>query len=353
MSSRLDRKRSVYIQRLSIAAAALWILYVLLALFNAGGATSSPRTGNPVLTNFAAIKGEIARIRITQADGAYTLVDRDGEWVLAESGNYPVRTDRMAALLSGLETLSWGERRTSNPDRLSFLALSDPAEGGNGTLVEVFSRDGARTARMITGRRNEFTYARVPDETIAFRARGDLPPLRTREAWLDLDIVDIEPSAISAVRLTDRAGSSIYLSREPGSDARSFRPAPPYQDYEIKSPLAVSATALAVTRLAPIDVKSADELTGRAVSRHISQTFDGLEVDLRAWSQADGYWVTLRAIEAGEGARRARTINERAEPYAFKLTEYDWREFTPAITELVRKPEAETSAPPPPSDFQP
>ena len=352
MSRRLDRKRAILVQRLSIAVAALWILYVLMALFNASGSTSSPRTGNPVLTNFSAIKGEIARIRVTQADGAYTLVKGDEGWVLAESGNYPVIQDQIDTLLAGLETLSWGERRTSTPERMSFLSLGDPREDGNGTLVEVFASDGAKTAEMITGRRNQYTYARMPDEMIAFRVRGELPPMRTREAWLDLDIVDIEPSAVSAVRLTDGSGQSVYLTREPGSDARSFRPAPPYQDYVVTNPLAVSTMALAVTRLAPLDVKPVEELTGRAVSRHISQTFDGLEIDLRAWQQDDGFWVTFRAIEAGEGARRARTINDRAEPYAFRLTEYDWQEFAPDISRLV-EPAAEETAPLPPSDFQP
>ena len=354
MSRRLDRKRSVLVQRLSITAASLWIILILFAVFNAGGRSTSPRTGNPVLSNFSAIKGDVARITITDQDVTYNLIKRGDAWLMEESGAYPVREDRLNTLLEGLETLSWGERRTSNPERLSLLALGDPREEGNGTLIELFSGDGARVAEVITGRRNEYTYARKPDETIAFRVRGDLPPLRTREAWLDLDIMSIEPSAVSAVRITGRGGNSVYLSRPAGSDARSFRPAPPYQDFEVTNPLAVSATALAITRLAPIDVKSAEALSGRAVSRHISETFDGLEIDLRAWRETDGYWVTLRAIEAGEGARRARTINERAEPYAFKLTEYDWLEFTPSVSELVARPTPEeTSAPLPPADFQP
>ena len=354
MSRRLDRHRAKTIQRLSLATAAAWILFVLFSLFSPSANDSSPRTGHPVLKNFSAVKGEIARIQITTPNGAYNLLKRNDEWGLAESGSYPVRPDRVDELSGALETLSWGQRRTSNPERLSYLGLGDPRDGGNGVLVEVFARDGARTGEVITGRRGGQVYAREPGETVAFRAWGTLPPLYTREPWLDLDIIDIDPSAVSAVRITDRSGNSTYLTRPAGSGPRSFRPAPPYQDDTVRSALGVSTTAMAITRLAPIDVKSARDLSGRAVARHITETFDGLEIDLRAWREEDGFWVTLRAIEAGEGARRARTINERADGWAFKLSEYDWREFAPAVSSLITRAETDTeTAPPRPSDFQP
>lgn len=354
MSRRLDKARARTIQRLCLITAAVWALFILFALFSPSASQTSPRIGNPVLKNFSASKGEMARIRITTSDGSYNLVKRPYGWALSESGGYRVRADRIGLLIEGLETLSWGERRTADPDRLSYLGLDDPREGGNGVLLEVFAGDGARTAEVITGRRGGRIYARAPSEYVAFRARGELPPLHTREPWLDLDIVDIDPGAVSAIRMTDRTGDSIYLARPPGSGPRRFRPAPPYETASVLSVLGISTSALAITRLAPLDVKLQSELSGRAISRHITETFDGLEIDLRAWRQEDGFWVTFRAIEAGEGARRARTINERADSWAFKLSEYDWREFAPDISALVQlaPPESET-APPPPSEFQP
>ncbi|MGB3627210.1 MAG: hypothetical protein WA989_15365, partial [Henriciella sp.] len=251
------------------------------------------------------------------------------------------------------ETLSWGERRTSNPERLERLGLGDPRDSGNGVLVEVFASNGAKTADMITGRRGERLYARDPADSVAFRALGDLPPLYTREAWLDLDIVDIDPSTISAVRMTDATGASIYLTREAGSGPRSFTPAPPHQNDRLRSRLAASTPALAISRFAPIDVKPEADLTSRAVARHITQTYDGLEIDLRAWREPDGNWVTLRAVEAGDAARRAQTINDRAEGWAFKLTEYDWQEFTPRVSSIVIRAATEDGPPPVTSDFQP
>lgn len=352
MSVAVDRKRRATVERLAIAAMVLWILLILMSLFSPSPGDESPRTGEPVLRNFSAVRSDTGSIRFTMADERYTL-ERDGNvWVMAETGGYPVRADRLKDLADGLETLTWGERRTSNPERLERIRLGDPREGGNGVLVEVFAANGTKTAEMITGRRDDQIYARRPQETLAFRAEGELPPLYMRQAWLDLEIVDIDPSAISAVRLSDARGETIYLTRAPGEGPRSFTPAPPYQNDQLRSRLAASTPALAISRFAPIDVKPASELTTRPVARHITETHDGLEIDLRAWREPDGMWVTMRAVEAGEGARRAQTINERAEGWAFQLTEYDWQEFTPLVSSIVRRVDPDVS-PPGETNFQP
>jgi hypothetical protein len=103
------------------------------------------------------------------------------------------------------------------------------------------------------------------------------------------------------------------------------------------SRLTTSGPALALSRLAPIDVKPASALETRRVGRHITSTHDGLEVDVSTYREPEGFYITLRAVEAGEGARRAETINTKAEGWAFRLTEFDWNEFTPPVRSIVRR----------------
>ncbi|MEO1305879.1 MAG: hypothetical protein AAFV37_12955, partial [Pseudomonadota bacterium] len=129
----------------------------------------------------------------------------------------------------------------------------------------------------------------------------------------------------------------LYLRRAEGEGARSFQPAPPNQDDRLISRLAASTTALAITRLSPLDVKPEADLVTAPVARHISETFDGLEVDLRAFREPGGLWVTVRAVEAGEGARRAEVINEKAEGWAFRITDYDFQDFTPNVLSIVER----------------
>ena len=60
--------------------------------------------------------------------------------------------------------------------------------------------------------------------------------------------------AVSAVRLTDEAGETLFLQREVGSSDRAFRPAPPFQNYRLTSRLAVTGPAMALTRFLPVGV---------------------------------------------------------------------------------------------------
>ncbi len=337
MSLTLSAMRRRTTLTLAAIAAGLWALIALSGLTAPASNGSHARSGEPVLKGFAEIRTQVQQISFTMADDSYTLVHTDTGWVMRESGNYPVREDRLAALAEGLETLTFGRKRTNDPYKHDRIGLGDPAEGGTGVLIEVMGADGSLRAALIAGRKTDTIYVRAPGETQTYRAAGDLPPFYNRRAWLDLKTIDIDPSAIRSLRITDAQGRSLYLRRNPGSDPRSFRPAPPNQDDRLLSRLAVATTALAITRLSALDVKPASELTTARIARHISETFDGLEVDLSAHREPDGLWVTLRAIEAGEGARRAQAINDRTEGWAFRLSDYDFQDFTPTVSSLVER----------------
>lgn len=329
------RRRSVL--TLAGIAVGLWVILGLTNLTNGAERNTHDRMGQPVLANFSQTRADAQRIRFTLADDSYTLARSANGWVLEETGGYPIRADRLSELAGGLETLSFGEKRTDDPYKHDRIGLGDPSQGGNGALIEIFGDEDELEHSLIIGRKTDTVYVRAPDQGQTFRAVGTLPPFYNRRAWLDLDIISIDPSAIRSVRILDSMDRSLYLRRAEGADARSFRPAPPNQGDQLVSRLAASSTALAITRLAPTDVKPASDLVSQPIARHISETFDGLEVDLRAYREPNGYWVTLRAVEAGEGARRAEAINEKAEGWAFRIADYDFQDFTPPILSIVER----------------
>lgn len=334
--ARSDTRRRHVLGLLAVAIG-LWLVVGLNSLTRGSDSGLHAEMGRPVLAGFSETRTAAQRIRFTLADEAYTLARTASGWVLEETGGYPIRPDRLSELASGLETLSYDEQRTDDPYKHDRIGLGDPLQGGNGALVEIFGSDGALTHSLIVGRKEETIYVRAPDQDQTFRTTGDLPPFYNRRAWLDLDILDIDPSAIRSVRITDSSNRTLYLRREVGGDARSFRPAPPNQDDTLISRLSASTTALAVTRLTPLDVKPMADLTTVPIAQHISETFDGLEISLLAYREPGGLWVTLRAVEAGEGARRAQAINERAEGWAFRITDYDFQDFTPDVLSIVER----------------
>jgi len=318
-------------------AVGLWLLLGITSLTNGPTGNTHTQMGAAVLDGFSQTRSDAQKIKFTLADESYTLARTAAGWTLEETGGYPIRPDRLAELAGGLETLSYDEKRTDDPYKHERIGLGNPAEDGNGALIEVFGENADLMHSLIIGRKNDTIYVRDPEQAQTYRAEGTLPPFYNRRAWLDLDIIQIDPSAIRSVRITDTANQSLYLRRDEGNGARSFRPAPPHQDDRLISRLAASSTALAITRLTPVDVKPASDLTTQPIARHISETFDGLEVDLRAYREPYGLWVTLRAIEAGEGARRAAAINQKAEGWAFRITDYDFQDFSPAVTSIVER----------------
>ncbi len=322
---------------LSAIAVGLWVILGLTGLTRTNQGGDHARLGQPVLEDFSQTRADAQRIRFTLADESYTLARTASGWILEDTGGYPVRPERLSELASGLETLSFDEKRTDDPYKHDRVGLGDPLQSGNGALVEIFGSTGNLEHSLIIGRKNDAIYVRAPDQDQTFRAEGTLPPFYNRRAWMDFNIINIDPSAIRSVRITDPRNRSLYLRRAEGGDSRSFRPAPPNQTDTLISRLAASTTALAVTRLSPLDVKPASDLTTAPIARHISETFDGLEIDLNAYREPTGLWVTLRAVEAGEGARRAEVINEKAEGWAFRITDYDFQDFTPDVLSIVER----------------
>lgn len=339
MTALRNQHRAFRIKVMGAVAGALVLAAIGSQFLGAPAAPRSDLQGEPVLPGFAATRAAAAEIRITLADESYTLFSTPGGWRLEGTDGYPIRADRLDELAGGLETLAWDVPRTRDPGKMNAIGLGDPREGGNGALVEVIGADGNVSAALLTGRKDEYIYVRRPGEMQAYRVTGTLPPLYTAEAWLDLDIIDLNADAVSAVRLTDATGASMFLQRTIGSDDRAFLPAPPYESYELVNRLATTGPALALTRFQPVGVRPAGELKTRPRGRHITQTHDGLEVEARPYREADGYYVTLRAIEAGEGAHRGAAINERAKGWAFQVSEIDWMDFAPRVSEIARPPE--------------
>jgi len=338
MSNLHAERRLKTVRNLAAATGALAVLLFAFSLIGGQSNGEHPRTGELVFPDLMEELGTSPTLRIQTADTVYTLQETETGWGLAESGGYPVRADRMRSLADALRTLQWGAVKTRDPSKFDRIGLGDPKLDGAGALIEVLGPNDELIASLITGRKSQRVYGRkLSDEALSFQLEGDLPPLYTRQAWLDLDVLEVPAAVVKSVRIMRPDGESLLLSREQGGGPRTFRPAPPNQDDRLLSRLAAAGPALAITRFFPTDVKPASDLQTEWVARHVTVTHDALEIDVHAYQEADGYYITMRAVEAGNGANRAESINAKAEGWAFKLSEIDWVDFAPEISSIVRR----------------
>ncbi|MEM9740312.1 MAG: hypothetical protein AAF829_10610 [Pseudomonadota bacterium] len=332
----IRRQRGRTLLALCAASAFMAGLLGLQALTSGETLERHPRSGAAVLAGLDPV-ASVARIDVRLADGSYALVRSGQSWRLDSEVGYPARQDRVGAFLTGLSELSWGAAKTQDPRKLNQLGLADPDSGGNGAEVLLRTEGGDILADFIAGRRDGALYLRNRGEQVSFSAEGDLPPLNSRRSWLDFDVIAMVPDAIAGVVLETPEGERLHLVRQPEGGPRDFIPGPAHTRERLVSRLAAATPALALSRFSPLDVKPDTALETAPLARHTTLTKDGLEVVAEAYEETDGLYLTIRAVEAAEGARRAEDINARALGWAFRLSRYDWGDYTVSISDIVER----------------
>ena len=327
-------RRRVFLSLIG-AVIALSLVSASLAVLNRPATERDPRFGDAVFGSVDELIEATALIEIQLADEQYQLLQTSAGWSMDTDDGYPIRQDRLSALADGLKTLTWQERRTSDPRKHDRIGLGDPAEGGAGARVSFVDGAGDTLASIITGRREDGLYARRPAEQTAYRIGGALPPFYSRDAWMDFAVLSVAPETIEMVEIQDRFGDRLVLSRRAGTGPEAFTPGPGFEDVQLRTAISAAGPGLALSRFAPRDAKPANRLETEQVARLVTVTFDGLEISASAYNEPDGNYVTLRAIEAGNAAARARSINEQAEGWAFRLADFDFDDFTAPVTTLV------------------
>ncbi|MEO0818506.1 MAG: hypothetical protein AAFX86_14530 [Pseudomonadota bacterium] len=332
----IRRQRGRTLLAIGAASAVMLGLMGLESLSGGSELERHPRAGTPVLLGLDPV-ADVARIDVRLADNSYALVRAGDGWRLDSDAGYPVRQDRIGELLTGLRSLSWGAAKTQDPRKLDQLGLADPDAGGNGAEILLRTTGGEIVADFIAGRRGDTLYLRNRGEQLSFSGEGELPPLNSRRAWLDFDVIAMVPDAIAGVVLETPEGERLHLVRQPDGGPRDFIPGPAHENERLVSRLAAATPALALSRFSPLDVKPDTALETAPVARHTTLTKDGLEVISEAYEEPDGLYLTIRAVEAAEGARRAQDVNARAIGWAFRLNRYDWADYTVSISDIVER----------------
>ena len=253
---------------------------------------------------------DVARVRVTGNEGAFTLA-RDGEaWVVEEKERYPAEPDRMHTLILGAAGLRRVEPKTSNPERYPQLRLEDPAgEDARSARFVLEDASGAELARWVLGDRRPSKsdpgrtelYIRTGDDPQAWLVEGSLPGGRTIIDWVDRLVARIDRERLRAVEVVHADGAVVAVHRSRPTDVDFTLQGGVPEGREIDAQYRIDDIGRVLEELRFEDVVPASELdfSGAVDKRLEITTFDGLRIRMETVMRDGAAFARLRA-EADE-----------------------------------------------------
>ena len=248
---------------------------------------------------------DVARVRVTGNEGAFTLA-RDGDaWVVEEKERYPAEPDMMHNLILGAAGLRRVEPKTSNPERYPKLRLEDPdGEGAQSARFVLEDASGAELARWVLGDRRPSKsdpgrtelYIRTGDDPQAWLVEGSLPGGRTMIDWVDRIVARIDRERLRAVEVAHADGMTVAVGKRHPADVDFILEGVP-EGREIDAQYRINDIGRFLEDLRFEDVVPASELdfSGAVDKRVRVTTFDGLRIRMETVVRDGESFAKLRA----------------------------------------------------------
>ena len=241
---------------------------------------------------------DVTRVRVIGAgDQAIATLSRaESAWELAEKSGYRADIGRIRSNLIALARAKIIEQKTANPEYFERLGVETIAgESASGVLIEL---DGLAEPLGIiigdTGIGGDYAYVREADKNQSWLVNGAFDLSTETIDWVDREMLDIPTARIHAVTITHPDGEVLRIEKATTADPNFVVPEIP-DGRELSYPGVANAIAGVLTGLSLEDVQSSPDLeSAEAAPATIKfETFDGLLVDVTAYSLNDGTWIQV------------------------------------------------------------
>src|SRR5689334_3142749 len=165
-------------------------------------------SGAPLFPGLASQGPKIARIELRQGDKKLALERKEQNWVLADRGGYPAKTEAVRTLLVRLAEAQLVEPKTRKSDRFTMLELEDAGvKDTKSREVRLLDQQGAVLAQAIIGKKRtdafgsskSGTYVRWPEDAQAWLANTDVQVSANVRDWVQPSVLDVEQAKIKSV----------------------------------------------------------------------------------------------------------------------------------------------------------
>jgi hypothetical protein len=286
------------------SATALAVGGALLVSLGERKPTPAAAIGQRLFPDLAGRAAEIASVSIAKRDGTLTFHLKDGKWLVAEKGDYPVDFAKVRKLVAELADLRLNEAKTATPALHAELEVEElSAPNAASTLVTLKdARGNALAATFVgkqrpgrgTGSAGDMVFVRRPGEAQSWQAQGRVSLERETQGWLDVAIMDIPRERVASARVIQADGGAVVARRD-SVEETDFALADPPEGRKPKPAAEISMLGGTLETLQLEDVRTAAQVDFAGGTRGEVRTFDGLVVETRTVERDGVVWVGFSA----------------------------------------------------------
>jgi hypothetical protein len=323
---------------------ALAVGAAVVTVQNSQATLSQADRGDPFLPGFAGKINDVDRIVIRDGASVTEISRLDGRFV--DDSGYPVRTEAVSSLLTGLSMLTIEERKTDQAARFGDLELAAPdAEDGAGQQVVVQAGE-SRLADVIVGSRDASVggtrggmFMRRTDTPPAYLLRGAVALPGSRSGWFDTALYQLGTDKLLTAEFKSAQGQSIRLSQSAASKSVVLDNLPTGRTAD---PAKVQRLATLAAGMSFEDVRKAQgEPSGIQVTA-VGANQRRYEITPVGEFDPDNTWVRIKvAAESIKDVAAAKQEGEPFDGFEFKLSRYNAEPMGWVLTDMLNKPQAD------------
>lgn len=248
----------------------------------------------------------LQQVRLQRGDAVVELAQQDGGWGLVSRSGFPVRAERLAALLHALRGARVVEEKTADAQHHARLGL-DPAAPGDDTL-QVQLQDAQESYGLIYGNQvgsGQLVRFAGQDQVLLINR-----PLRMSvnpTDWLALNVVSIPLEHIARARWTNASGEVIELDKQAEGDY-NLRLAG--EQASAGNERKINSMVLALTNFTAQDVALRDDLSlVEPIQQMQVVTWSGAQLDASVYAQEGRFWLLIDQFSAAPEPNSELQVN--------------------------------------------
>ncbi len=248
----------------------------------------------------------LQQIRLQRGEAQVELAQRDGDWGVVSRAGFPVRAERLAALLHVLRGARVVEEKTANAQHHAQLGL-DPAVPADDTL-QVQLQDAKESYGLIYG--NQVGSGQL----VRFAGHNQVllinRPLRMSVNpidWLALNVISIPMEQIAKARWTNASGEVTELDKQAEGDY-NLRLAG--EQASAGNERKINSMVLALVNFTAQDVALRDDLPlAEPILQMQVSTWSGAQLDASLYEQDGRYWLLIDQFESASEPKSGLKVN--------------------------------------------